>query len=130
MLGLAKAIASLKDIILSIWRIALFYREKQVEARIEVIANSLPVLEKIADLEASNKLAAEHAQALRLQVIAGVSAVMTAGVIIPDVSAFPSFSPRALLAPPQRALTEGHPDEGSVPPRKRQRKRRPSASPS
>jgi hypothetical protein len=45
-LGLAKLVEMVKEIVLSLWDRVIFYREKQMGERIDLIAKSLPVIER------------------------------------------------------------------------------------
>jgi hypothetical protein len=53
-LGLAEVIGSLKDLILELWDRIIFYKEKKLSAKMELIANSLPIHERISVLQSSN----------------------------------------------------------------------------
>ena len=49
-LGAAKVIEGVKDLILSVWDRVVFYRERKLSERIDLIAKSLPIIEHIGGL--------------------------------------------------------------------------------
>lgn len=106
-LGVAKVIECVKEVILSLWDRVVFFREKQLSHRIELIANALPIIDQIGSLEKDNKLGPEQAEILRRKVIDGVGKFLESGAIIPEISDRASFDPRLLMAPEQKLLSSG-----------------------
>lgn len=106
-LGGAKIVESVKELILALWDRVVFYRERQMSERIDLIAKSLPLCEKITAMESEKKLEPEKAEILRRQVIEGATKFIESGMTIPEIEAGTEHNPRALLAPSPKLLTEG-----------------------
>jgi hypothetical protein len=103
-LGLAKLVEMVKEIILSLWDRVVFFREKQMGERIDLIAKSLPVIERIVEMEKLNHLAPEQAEILRRNIVSGVEKFIQAGAIIPEVESHSRYNPRQLMAPEPKLL--------------------------
>jgi len=104
-LGSAEVIKQTKEIVLSLWDRVVFYREKKLSERIDIIAKSLPVIERINELEVNEKITPEQAEILRRNIFQGASSFIETGSIIPEINNASSFNPRELLAPEQKLLT-------------------------
>jgi hypothetical protein len=103
-LGLAKIVECVKEVILSFWDKIVYYREDKTGKRIELIANSLPILERITTMKDEGRLEPERAEILRRQVIQSVTKFAEAGVTIPEIERFTTFSPRQLMRPEPKLL--------------------------
>jgi hypothetical protein len=57
------------------------------------------VLEEIAGMESSGKLAKERAELLRRKILAGVGKFIESGSSIPEMSKLSLYIPRQVLAP-------------------------------
>ena len=111
LLGVAKAIDSAKEIIVSIWDRVVFFKERKMETQIELIAKSLPIIDHIGQLERENKLGPEEAEILRRKVTEGASKFIQCGAIIPEIEErAASYNPRVLMAPESKLLSA--PTEG------------------
>ncbi|MCH7540991.1 MAG: hypothetical protein IH999_11460, partial [Proteobacteria bacterium] len=95
----------------------VFYRETQASLRIKNIAESLPVLKEISDLNANGDLGQEEAEILRRQILDSTTQFLEAGAVIPEFYEQSTYAPRQLLAPeakllakPQRARKAGSAD--------------------
>lgn len=104
-LGAAKIIESVKEIILALWDRVIFFRERQFEERVGIIAKSLPIIEQVNGMVESNKLDPEKAELIRRGIIDGASKFLNAGATIPELQVKTFFEPRELLAPEPRLLT-------------------------
>jgi len=104
-LGLAEVIGSLKDLILELWDRIIFYKEKKLSAKMELIANSLPIHERISVLQSSNLVPPETAEILRRNLNMGISSFLECGAIIPEMDHRSVFSPRQLMSPDRKLLT-------------------------
>jgi hypothetical protein len=109
-LGVAKIIECVKEIILSLWDRVIFFREKQLSQRIDLIAAALPIVDQIGTLERDKKLGPEQAELLRRKVLDGVGKFIESGAIIPEIEGRSQFNPRLLMAPEPRLLV-GAPEE-------------------
>lgn len=106
LLGVAKAIDSVKDIIVSIWDRVVFFKERKMETQIELIGKSLPIIDYIGQLEQQNKLGPEEAEILRRKVTEGASKFVRCGAIIPEIEErAASYNPRILMAPEPKLLS-------------------------
>ena len=107
LLGVAKLIATLKGLLLSVWDRVVFFRELQVAQRLELVASSLPILEKVSKLEQEQSIGPEQAEIIRRKVIQGVSQFLSCGGLIPEMGARSQVEPRQLMAPEAKLLTGG-----------------------
>ena len=64
-LGAATVVECVKDLILSMWDKVVYFRERKMSERIKLIAEALPVIETISDLEKEHKMEPEQAEILR-----------------------------------------------------------------
>jgi hypothetical protein len=103
-LGAAKVIECVKDIILSLWDRIVFFREKQLSQRIELVAQALPVVEQIGNLERDKKIGPEQAELLRRNILEGTTKFIESGAIIPEIQDRSQFNPRILMAPAPKLL--------------------------
>lgn len=103
-LGAAQIMATVKEIIIEFWNKLIYYKEDKSERHLELIANSLPILERIADMKAKNKLEPERAELLRRQIMTSVGKFSKAGVTIPELDAFSIYNPRQLMKPEPKLL--------------------------
>lgn len=104
-LGNAKVITEVKELILDIWDRVIFHREKKFDKKLELIAKSLPVFEKIKELEDSKALEPEQAEILRRNIIGGTKNFVNAGAILPEFEDNNTYDPKRLMAPEPKLLT-------------------------
>ncbi len=104
-LGLAKVIDCVKEIILSLWEKVIFYRELKLHSHLELISDSLPVIEKISEMESKKQLDPEQATLLKRKITEGVKKFFKAGVTIPEIQEKTTFNPRKLMSPEPKLLT-------------------------
>ncbi len=107
LLGIARVIECVKEVIISLWDRVVFFREKQLAQRIELVAQALPVITQIDDLEKQNKLGREQAEVLRRQIVHGVSKFLESGAYIPEIADRTFNDPRLLMAPEPKLLGSG-----------------------
>ena len=105
LLGTAKAVEGVKEILLGVWDRVVFYRERQFAQRMELITASLPIIDRIGELEKEKKMGPEQAELIRRKVIDGVSKFLSTGASIPEMEAQSTHSPRVLLAAEPKLLT-------------------------
>lgn len=103
-LGAAQSIASLKETIIFIWNSIVFHRHSQARAKLDVLAQSLPLLAQISDLEQTGKVAPELAEQLRRKAVSACGKFVDAGAIIPELDREAAHSPRQLMAPERKML--------------------------
>lgn len=104
-LGAATVVTAVKELIIELWDRIVFYREKKLQERIDLISNSLPVIEKIKSLEDSGALGPEQCELLRRSIFLGAKNFINAGAILPDFSSHSTHDPRRLMTPESKLLT-------------------------
>jgi len=109
-LGAAKVVECVKEVILSLWDRVIFFREKKLSQRLELIADALPIVEQIGTLERDKKIGPEQAELLRRKILSGVGKFVESGATIPEIEGRSHFNPRVLLAPEPKLLVAA-PDE-------------------
>jgi len=103
-LGLSKLIEEVKEIIFSIWDRVVFHRQRQTSNGLALISDSLPILEKIAQLEKDGAIEKEQAAILKKKIISGTTKFIEAGIVIPELESVSSHSPRQLMKPEPKLL--------------------------
>jgi hypothetical protein len=104
-LGAAKVVECVKDLILGLWDKVIFFREAQAGRRLELVTQSLPIVEKISALEESGTIGREKAEILRRGVTSAVEGFLKCGALIPEIDDRKSFEPRLLMHPEVKLLT-------------------------
>ena len=104
LLGLAKVMEEVRKLIIAIWDRRVFYRHAQVSQCIALIAESLPVLERIEELKQKKVIGPEQAELLKRKAIHGATQFLESGVVIDAMNAESTQSARLLLRPEQRLL--------------------------
>ncbi len=102
--GAAALIKELRDLLISLWGLVVFHRENKLGKRLELIASSLPILERVNSLEQTNRLGREEAQIVRNLLLDGAKKFVESGLITEDLEQHSVQSPRRLLAPEQKLL--------------------------
>lgn len=106
-LGATKVIEMVKEIILSLWDRIIFFRERRIAQRVELVAKSIPVINQIWSLENENRIGHEEAELLRRRLIDSVQRFITCGAIIPEMLDRSTFDPRELMMPEPKLLEQG-----------------------
>lgn len=112
-LGAASFMKEVREIILGLWDRVVFFREKKVSERLDLIAKSLPIIERINEAEGNGKIGKEQGEILRRNIVEGSKKFISVGAIIPELESFSSFSPRQLMAPEPKLLSEPKPIKGT-----------------
>lgn len=102
-LGLAKALRAVKETILALWDRVVFFRERKMHAGFELLSESLPLIERIDQMN-GNALSPEQCELMKRKVLGGVQRFLDAGCTIPEINKATQFSPRTLLAPSPKLL--------------------------
>lgn len=106
-LGAAKVMAMVKEILLSLWDRIMFFRERQIAQRVELVAKSLPAINDIWTLENENKIGHEEAELLRIKLVDSVQKFIMCGAVIPEMLERSTFDPHELMMPEPKLLEEG-----------------------
>jgi len=106
-LGATKVIQMVKEIILSLWDRIMFFRERQIAQRVELVAKSLPVINDIWNLENEDKIGHEEAELLRRRLIDSAQKFITCGTVISEMLERSTFDPRELMMPEPKLLERG-----------------------
>ena len=104
-IGLAKLMEEVRIIILSIWDRRVFQRHLHVSQCINLIAESLPVIQKIHDLKESGALGPEQAELLKRKAIEGATEYLESGALISEMDGHAIQSPRLLMRPEPKLLS-------------------------
>lgn len=117
--GAAKIIETIKTTLFDIYDRVIFHREDKHEKKLDLIAKSLPVMEKVAELEKSNALSAEQAELLRRNILGATNKFINSGAMLPEFSEYTEIiEPRKLMTPQKKLLNpaekETDPDEKEI----------------
>lgn len=104
-IGIAKAVDAVKELIINLWDKVVFYREKKLHERMELISKSIPLVTTINDLEKDKKLIPEQAELFRRDVLNGINDFLSAGAVLPEFSQHNSYNPRQLMSPEPKLLS-------------------------
>lgn len=108
-LGAAKIIECVKELVLSLWDRVVFYREHQLDERLDLVAKALPIIAQIKMLEEEKKLEPEQAEIYRRNIFEASNKFIQAGATIPEVKGL-HHDVRLLMTPTQKLLTGGTDD--------------------
>lgn len=103
-LGVAKVIECVTQLIENLWDRVVFYKEKQFDVRLDLINKTLPIYEKLSELETGKKIEPELAERLRRNIFDGVNKFVESGASIPEIDARSTYNSRSLLTPVQKLL--------------------------
>jgi len=103
-LGLAKVMEEVKEIIIAIWDRRVFHRQRHVSESLSLIAESLPILEKIEQLRENGSIEKEQAELLKRKTIHGATQFIEAGAIIPEFEGASAHNPKQLMKPEPKLL--------------------------
>jgi hypothetical protein len=103
-LGIAKVMDCVERLIGTIWDRAFFFRERQFEERLELVAKSLPIIERIDSMQNQKQLDPEMAQILKRHIFDGSNKFLQSGATIPKIEDRSEYNPRELLSPVQKLL--------------------------
>lgn len=103
-LGLSKVMEHTKGIIFDIWDRVVFYRQNKMTQNLLVIAESLPVLDKINDSMTNGSISPEQAELMKRNIISGVQQFIEVGATIPELENQSSHKPKELLKPEPKLL--------------------------
>lgn len=104
-LGAAKVITELKELIIGLWDRVVFFREKKLHERMDLIEKSIPLIDTINNYEKEGKVSREQAEILRRNIFNGVNDFLAAGAILPEFSQHNNYNPRQLMSPEPKLLT-------------------------
>lgn len=111
--GAAKIIEQIRKTILDLWDRIIFYRERKMDARLDLVSKSLPIIEHIDSLEKNGKLGPEQAGKMRRDISLGVGKFIDSGAVIPEMEERSTVSPRQLMAPEPKLLVSDTQDNVS-----------------
>jgi len=102
--GLASLIEHVRGLITDIWDRRLLGRQQQMGANIGLLAQSLPVIERLETLAEAGTIGREQCEILKRQLVDGVSKFLDAGVVTNSMVPQGANTPRALMQPQTRLL--------------------------
>jgi hypothetical protein len=105
--GLPQVIEQVKSVIFGIIDRVIFFREMKYSERVKCVAESLPVLDQIAQMSKSKKLSPEQAELLRRELIDGATKFLETGSMIPEINNQTRYEPSSLIQASPKLLLEG-----------------------
>jgi hypothetical protein len=103
-LGLAKMMEQVRKFVIAIWDRRVFYRHMHASQCIALIAQSLPVVERIEELKRSNAIDPEQAELLKRKTLQGATMFLESGIYIDEMAHESNHSPRQLMRPEPKLL--------------------------
>jgi hypothetical protein len=116
-LGLAKIVECVERLIGTIWEKVFFFREHQFEERLELVAQSLPIIAQIKKMEENKEIEPEMAKILTRNIVEGTNKFVESGAAIPKIEDTSEYNPRTVLSPVQKLLVaapDGDTDESTA----------------
>ncbi|MEZ4698699.1 MAG: hypothetical protein R2834_00090 [Rhodothermales bacterium] len=107
--GNEAVIGPLKELILSIWERIVFYRERTLQERISLLTHSLPVLDKVAEMELHGSITSNDAEMTRKAIVSGVKRFLSSGSMMQKVSGRDAIDERSLIMPEPAAAVAAPP---------------------
>jgi hypothetical protein len=107
-MGNAEVVKCIKEFFIELWDRIVFFRERLIGERIELIGKSLPVLEKISIMEQNGSIGPEQAEILRRNIVESTRKIISTGAIIPEIEKYSSYNPRVLMSPERKMLKESN----------------------
>jgi hypothetical protein len=104
--GAAKCMQEIKELLISMWDRIVYYRERQASERIDLVIKSLPILERISELQKLESIGPEQAEILKRNVFHAVNNFIEVGAVIPELEQYSYHNPRVLLAPESKLLNQ------------------------
>lgn len=103
-LGLAKMMEQVRKFVIAIWDRRVFYRHMHASQCIALIAQSLPVVERIEELKRSKAIDPEQAELLKRKTLQGATMFLESGIYIDEMAHESNHSPRQLMRPEPKLL--------------------------
>lgn len=103
-LGLAKIMEEVRKFVIAIWDRRVFHRHMHASQCIALIAQSLPVVEKIESMKQSGVLPPEQAELLKRRTLQGATMFLESGIYIDEMAIEANHSPRQLMRPEPKLL--------------------------
>lgn len=104
LLGISKVVDSIKETFIAIWDRRVFNKHAAAGMLIENLSKTLPVMERIHKMRENGSLSAEEAEIMKRKAIEGITGIVSAGVIIPEMEKQSPEVPRLLMRPEQKLL--------------------------
>jgi hypothetical protein len=108
-LGLAKMMEQVRKFVIAIWDRRVFYRHMHASQCIALIAQSLPVVERIEELKRSKTIDPEQAELLKRKTLQGATMFLESGIYIDEMAHETNHSPRQLMRPAPKLLAAPQP---------------------
>jgi len=103
-LGNARVIEMLKDVLFGIWDRIVYYRERKAKENLELISQSLPIIEKVNEMVKSNAIDPEDGERLKRQLTKATEKFLKAGALIPEFETQAYHEPRLLVTAEPKLL--------------------------
>jgi hypothetical protein len=112
-LGLAAAVTAVRQTAVDIYDRRLLGRQRQMSANIDLVAQSLPVLEEIAQLASRGTIDPHQAEVMKRQLISGATKFIDVGAFTKEMGTSGMPEPRVLMRPQQKLLAPPPNDGGT-----------------
>jgi hypothetical protein len=104
LLGDARAVGRMRDVLLSLWDRVVFHRALPPVERYKVASATLPVLDELRGRADAGEMPPEQAELLRRRLIESTGRFLVAGATIPDLREHAHANPRTLMAPAPKLI--------------------------
>jgi hypothetical protein len=104
-LGLASAISEAKELILGLFDRLVFFRNAAASKNMSTIAESLPIFQKIAELEKREAISREEIELLRRKVVMSLENFVDSGALIPEMKGSVVADPLIIMRPQPKLLS-------------------------
>lgn len=104
LLGIAKVIESIKDLIVELWDKIVFFNQRKNAEWLSQAVSTLSIIREIGELEEKGILQPEKAQILKDKASHAAEQFVNAGAYVPEIERRTHHNPRELLAPQPKLL--------------------------
>lgn len=103
-LGAAKTISGVKEIILGIWDRKVYHRHNQLSASLDILDKSLPIISRLNDMSDNSEIDPAEAEQIRRGILEGAGKLLGAGVTTPEMYQNARMSPELIMRPEPKLL--------------------------
>lgn len=103
-LGAAEIIKQVRIFIVQLFDRVVFYRQTRMQVGLDLISQSLPIMDEIENLKNKGTITPEAAEIAKRKIFSGATKFVESGAITDDMNAAASHSPRLLMRPETRLL--------------------------
>ncbi|WP_230781586.1 hypothetical protein [Sphingomonas sp. Leaf37] len=104
-LGVDAIIKEVRETLLVIYNTITFHQQNKAARNLALVAEALPILERLRSMEADAPQDAERLGRLRHNILGSVEKFVDSGAYIPEMNQSESLAPQLLMKPEQKLLT-------------------------